>query len=148
MACRVQVRTGGLTKAKRDTLTRAKRVKNLRPVMRWAADRVEEDTDRRFKAAGAYDGISAWKATKSPNPILIKTGRLYSATQKGGHGHLRRVTERTAKIGVRESHVPYYKYHQDGTANMVQRPFLHWGPASDRLFNKKLAAYIKDGRKP
>ena len=162
MAFRIQVRSTGISKAKLATLKKGKRFQNLKPVLKWAADRVEGDTAKRFKRRGNYDGVITWaplssstirrksgnsRLLGSPSTPLVETGKLIRATQKGGKGHLRRVTNKTAYAGVNPSTVPYYKYHQDGDG-VPQRVFLHWGPASDRLFLKKLMQYLKTGKKP
>lgn len=69
-----------------------------------------------------------WQPRKDnlPHPLLIKTGKMFSAaTNVNDPGHVFRHEGDIAEFGVSDAHVHYAKYHDRGTWKMVARPFAY-----------------------
>lgn len=60
--------------AVRDKLNEvAKRVGNMRPIMKAIGDRIVEQTKQRFEKGGPAPDGTPWKSPKTPNPKRIRT---------------------------------------------------------------------------
>ena len=161
MAFSLQVGIKGVKHSQAKLEAQRRRFDDMRPVLHWAADGVEADTEQRFKHEGAYDGVDHWQALSprtilrklnSPykanaRKILVYTGALKRGMKKRGRGHVRRIARKSARVGVDSVRFPYASAHQDGTG-VPRRVFLAWGPKANEEFKKKVRDYVLDGKMP
>jgi phage gpG-like protein len=88
-----------------------------------------------FRAAQEQNFMRASNASDTPWPprkrnyawpILRKTRRmLKAASQRNAPGNIQRTIGRQLQLGIRDSDVPYAKYHQFGTSRLPTRQFFY-----------------------
>ncbi len=90
-----------------------------------------------------------WQPRKDnlPHPLLIKTGKMFSAaTNVGDPGHVFEHSGDIAEFGVSDAHVVYAKWHdrgtknKDGTLRMVARPFAY---ATKQVQQRAFDAFVE-----
>jgi phage virion morphogenesis protein len=100
---------------------------------------VEEQTINHFQQQYGPDGPWAPRKDKSPWPILIQTGRLRSSI-------FNTITGATqVSVGT---NVFYGRFHQEGTARMVARPFLGLTDADRQELIDVITNYLEEMANP
>lgn len=89
----------------------------------------------------AYQG---WKGSVAPGkPILRLTDRMYDSLTSQTGETIWQVGPRSIQFGSR---VPYFIWHQEGTAKMPARPMLTLPSSAAAQLNSMVVSYIRDGK--
>lgn len=84
---------------------------------------------------------AAWppRVDNLPHPLLIKTGKMFSAAvNKNDGGHKYEISGKTIIIGIRGESVPYAIYHHTGTRKMPRRRVIY---TNDQTENRAFEAF-------
>lgn len=88
----------------------------------------------------AYAG---WKSSVAPGkPILRLTDRMYDSVTSQTSDTIWEVGPKHIAFGSR---VPYFIYHQEGTANMPARPMMTLPASAAATLNAMVISYIQGG---
>lgn len=136
-----------------------KRSKNLKPVLKWAGERLERAYSANFTTMGALSAramlrgawppldpaYAAWKATRFPGaPTLVRTGGLLASVSNITSNPASNIDDMQATFAV-VGKIP--KFHQYGTENMPARKIIFVPRDFDREIGDKTAKFIKFGSK-
>jgi phage gpG-like protein len=133
------------------------RTKNMRPVLKWGAEKLERAFSENFTMMGlmsaramlkgAWEPLDpvygAWKATKFPGaPILVQSGGLFRSVANISSNSESKMTDQMVELAVDSS---IAKFHQYGTKHMPARPVVFIPRDFDREIGKKAGQYVKHG---
>lgn len=137
------------------------RTKNVRPVLKWAADKLERAWGENFTTMGmlsakamlsnAWAPLSpayySWKKVRFPmnaEQILVQTGQLRALVSNASTNPGSDISDQSMELVVPGK---IARWHQFGTRNMPARPIVFVPRDFDRDIGKKLAKYIVNGSK-
>lgn len=135
------------------------RSKNLKPVLRWAGERLERAYSANFSTMGSFSAramlrgawppldpaYAAWKAKRFPGaPMLVRTGGLMREVTDISSNPASRIDDMEADFAV-VGKIP--KFHQYGTENMPARKIIFVPRDFDRELGERTGKYIKLGSK-
>lgn len=135
------------------------RTKNVRPVLKKAAERLERAWGENFTTMGmlsakamlkgAWAPLSpsyyAWKKVRYPmnaEQILVQTGNLLSMVTNASSMPGSNIEDQSMELVVPGR---IARWHQFGTRNMPARPIVFVPKDFDRDISRDLAKYIVDG---
>lgn len=127
-----------------------RRMKDFRPVLRWAKRELAKANAQNFTSNGLPVGgwspldaeYSAWKASRFPGmPIMQQTGKLFRDLSTL-NGAANKIGMTTATFGTT---IEYAKFHQYGTTKMAKRQIVFEPPLFARNLAEKAAKYVVDG---
>lgn len=135
------------------------RTKNVRPVLKKAADRLERAWGENFTTMGmlsakamlkgAWAPLSpsyyAWKKVRFPmtaEQILVQTGKLYTLVSNASSNTGSEISDQSMELVVPGK---VAMWHQFGTRNMPARPIVFVPRDFDRQIGQDLAKYIVEG---
>lgn len=114
-----------------------------------------------YRAVGEWQTIEIEKriaeTKRDPDGVAWAAWRPYTAARrmKKGNAHLGLLLDEGMLLesvsfqigdGVNiGTDVPYAEYLQDGTPNMIARPFVGWSPADIELLAERTVNFIGDG---
>lgn len=131
-----------------------RRMRNFKPVFRWAFKELQLAHRLNFQSKGAVGGqvwapldpeYAAWKLENyGANGILVRTGDLQrSLTFDNARGAVREIRRTKARFGTS---IPYARFHQTGTRNMPERPPIVNPEVLQSRLADRMATYIVEGR--
>jgi phage gpG-like protein len=136
-----------------------KRLKNLKPVFRWARDEIEKANAMNF-AAGGLPNANRWPKRDEDSlygswsvkrvsrfgfrPVMmVRTGNLFSSLTRVSDHSIRVIDKTSAEFGT---DVEYAKFHQYGTSKMPKRKIVYTPQSFPRDLASKVGEFIVDGR--
>jgi phage gpG-like protein len=133
------------------------RVDNMRPVLKWGAEKLERAFSENFTMMGlmsaramlkgAWEPLDpvygAWKAVRFPGaPMLVQSGGLFRSIENISANSESKMTDQSVVLAVDSS---IAKFHQYGTRHMPARPIVFIPRDFDREIGKKAGQYVKHG---
>jgi len=132
------------------------RTKNVRPVLKKAADKLERAWGENFTTLGLLSAKAmlkggwaplspsyyAWKKVRFPmtaEQILVQTGQLYTLVSNASSNAESDISDQSMELVVPGK---VAMWHQYGTRNMPARPIVFVPRDFDRQIGKDLAKYI------
>lgn len=128
----------------------ADRVEDASPAFEELADRFAAAESQQFASQGAFGGggwaplspaYAAWKASRFPGPILVRTGALKGSLTGRPLG----VEMIGAQQAVFGTNIPYAGYHQSGTSKMPARPPVQLPESEKQAWVKVMQRFIVSG---
>jgi len=135
------------------------RTRNVRPVLKRAAERLERAWGENFTTLGLLSARAmlkggwaplspsyhAWKKVNFPmtaDQILVQTGKLYTLVSNASSNAESEISDQSMELVVPGK---IAMWHQYGTRNMPARPIVFVPRDFDREIGKDLAKYIVEG---
>jgi phage gpG-like protein len=133
------------------------RAKNLKPVLRWAGEKLERAYSANFSTMGSFSAMAmlrgawppldpayaAWKATRFPGaPTLVMTGWFLKEVSNISSNSASNIDDMEAEFAV-VGKIP--KFHQYGTENMPARKIIFVPRNFDQDLADQTARFIKFG---
>lgn len=124
-----------------------RRMKTYRPIFNDIRADLEESWSHNFETGGGHYGgwaplspkYALWRG--SPEPILIRTGRLFNSI-RNLHGAPNLILDHEASFGT---NVEYAKFHQYGTTKMPKRPIIFEPHHAANKWGGWAAKYLANG---
>jgi len=136
-----------------------KRSHNLKPVLKWAGEKLERAYSGNFSTMGSFSAramlrgawppldpaYAKWKATRFPGaPTLVRTGGLMREVTNITSNPASNIDDMHAEFAV-VGKIP--KFHQYGTENMPARKIIFVPRDFDRELGEATGKFIKYGSK-
>lgn len=133
------------------------RAKNLKPVLKWAGEKLERAYSSNFSTMGSFSAramlrgawppldpvYAAWKATRFPGaPTLVRTGNLLKEVSNISSNPASSIDDMEAEFAV-IGKIP--KFHQYGTENMPARKIIFIPRNLEQEIADKTGHFIKFG---
>lgn len=128
------------------------RMRDFRPVWRYAKRQLEKSFSENFLSGGALvggwapldAGYAAWKSVRRPGaPTLIFNGKLFNSLRSLDQSAVNRINKLDATFGT---DIEYAEFHQYGTTKMPQRKIIFEPRGFTSDLSRKARKYVIRGK--